>query len=140
MARQPHVLIIVENLTVPLDRRVWQEATTLRDAGYVVSVICPKGGRYTRKYQLLEGIHVFRHPMAMEADGALVAQRLVDRCQVDMACVCRMTVARLHRHAPLTADLPSRASPAQPVRSNSKTDRCKRHARPRRRQGADSAA
>ena len=64
------VLIIVENLTVPLDRRVWEEATTLRDAGYQVSVICPKGGQYQAGYELLDGIHVFRHPMPLEADGA----------------------------------------------------------------------
>jgi glycosyltransferase involved in cell wall biosynthesis len=65
------VLIIVENLTVPLDRRVWQEATALRDAGYTVSVICPKGGAYRASYEVLEGIHIFRHPMPLEADGAL---------------------------------------------------------------------
>jgi len=70
-AAQPSVLIIVENLTVPLDRRVWQEATTLRDAGYTVSVICPKGGSYQAGYERLEGIHVFRHAMPHEADGAL---------------------------------------------------------------------
>lgn len=67
---EPGVLIIVENLTVPLDRRVWQEATTLRDAGYTVSVVCPRGGRYTASYELLDGIHVFRHPLPLEADGA----------------------------------------------------------------------
>jgi hypothetical protein len=45
-ARQsPHVLIAVQNLPVPLDRRVWQEATALTEAGYRVSVICPKGPR-----------------------------------------------------------------------------------------------
>ena len=71
MSPQPRVLIIVENLTVPLDRRVWQEATSLRDAGYTVSVICPTGGKYQDKYELLDGIHIFRHPMPMEADGAL---------------------------------------------------------------------
>jgi glycosyltransferase involved in cell wall biosynthesis len=69
--RKPGVLIIVENLTMPLDRRVWQEARTLRDAGYTVSVVCPKGGKYTAPYELLEGIHVFRHPLPFEADGAL---------------------------------------------------------------------
>jgi glycosyltransferase involved in cell wall biosynthesis len=69
--RGPSVLIIVENLTVPLDRRVWQEATTLRDAGYTVSVICPVGGRHTARYELLDGIHVYRHPLPYEADGAL---------------------------------------------------------------------
>lgn len=67
--RQPSVLIIVENLTVPLDRRVWQEARSLRDAGYTVSVICPKGGVYTKSYELLEDIHIFRHPLPIEADG-----------------------------------------------------------------------
>ena len=39
--RPRRVLIIVENLPVPFDRRVWNEATTLAQAGYVVSVICP---------------------------------------------------------------------------------------------------
>lgn len=71
MASQSRILIIVENLTVPLDRRVWQEACALRDAGHTVSVICPTGGAYTERYELLDGIHVFRHPLPLEADGAL---------------------------------------------------------------------
>ncbi|MBU1213346.1 MAG: glycosyltransferase family 4 protein [Alphaproteobacteria bacterium] len=65
----PKILIIVENLTVPLDRRVWQEAQSLREAGYTVSVICPKGGKYTAAYELLDGVHVFRHPLPLEAEG-----------------------------------------------------------------------
>ncbi len=65
------VLIIVENLTLPLDRRVWQEATTLRDADYTVSVICPVGGKYRQSYECLDGIHIYRHPLPFEADGAL---------------------------------------------------------------------
>jgi glycosyltransferase involved in cell wall biosynthesis len=69
--RRPGILIIVENLTVPLDRRVWQEACALRDAGYKVSVICPKGGIHTAAYELLDGIHVFRHPLPLEARGPL---------------------------------------------------------------------
>ncbi len=36
-------LIVVENLSVPFDRRVWQEAIALRDAGWRVDVICPQG-------------------------------------------------------------------------------------------------
>lgn len=71
MVRKPGILIIVENLTVPLDRRVWTEACALREAGYTVSVVCPKGGKYTKPYEILEGIHVFRHPLPYEADGAL---------------------------------------------------------------------
>ena len=71
MSKSPGILIIVENLTVPLDRRVWQEARALQEAGYTVSVVCPKGGRYTAPYEVLEGIHIFRHPLPIEADGAL---------------------------------------------------------------------
>lgn len=71
MSRKAGILIIVENLTVPLDRRVWQEARTLREAGYTVSIVCPKGGKYTKPYEVLEGIHIFRHPLPIEADGAL---------------------------------------------------------------------
>jgi len=71
VSRKAGILIIVENLTVPLDRRVWQEARTLHEAGYTVSVVCPKGGKYTAPYEVLEGIHIFRHPLPIEADGAL---------------------------------------------------------------------
>ena len=55
------VCIIVENLPVPLDRRVWKEACALRDAGYWVSVICPKGKGFTAGYESIEGIEVYRH-------------------------------------------------------------------------------
>ena len=65
------VLMIVENLPVPFDRRVWQEARTLRDAGALVSVICPAAKGYTARYEQLEGIHIYRHPLPMEAKGAL---------------------------------------------------------------------
>jgi glycosyltransferase involved in cell wall biosynthesis len=70
MKKQRKILIIVENLTMPIDRRVWQEAKTLRDEGYLVSIICPVGGKYTKKYELLDGIHVYRHPLPLEAEGA----------------------------------------------------------------------
>lgn len=63
------VLIIVENLPVPFDRRVWCEATSLQKAGYGVAVICPKGRGYDASYELLEGIHVYRHPLPVEARG-----------------------------------------------------------------------
>lgn len=66
---QRKVLIIVENLPVPFDRRVWSEATTLQQAGYGVSVICPKGKDAQKSYECLEGIHVYRHPLPFEARG-----------------------------------------------------------------------
>ncbi len=44
------VLILVENLPCPFDRRVWQEACALRDAGYVVSIVCPTGKGFELRY------------------------------------------------------------------------------------------
>jgi glycosyltransferase involved in cell wall biosynthesis len=65
------VLILVENLPVPFDRRVWQEACTLRDAGYVVSVICPTGKGCERRFEEINGVHVYRYRLPLEADGAV---------------------------------------------------------------------
>jgi glycosyltransferase involved in cell wall biosynthesis len=66
-----HILIIVENLPVPFDRRVWQEATTLKENGYEVSIICPKFKGYTEKFEHLEGIDIYRHPLPIEASGGI---------------------------------------------------------------------
>jgi glycosyltransferase involved in cell wall biosynthesis len=65
------VLIIVENLPLPFDRRVWQEASTLRDSGYKVSIICPTGKGYEKRYEIIDNIHIYRHPLPFEADGAM---------------------------------------------------------------------
>jgi len=65
------VLIVVENLPVPFDRRVWQEARALKAAGAEVVVICPFGKGFTEAYECIEGIHVYRHPLPVEADRAL---------------------------------------------------------------------
>ena len=66
-----HILIVVENLPVPFDRRVWQEATTLKEAGADVSIICPIMKGYTARYEQIDGIDIYRHPLAVEATGAL---------------------------------------------------------------------
>jgi glycosyltransferase involved in cell wall biosynthesis len=60
------ILIIVENLPVPFDRRVWQEARALRDAGARVTVICPATKEFPRRRERLEDIDIFRHPMPEE--------------------------------------------------------------------------
>ncbi|MBD3368059.1 MAG: glycosyltransferase [Candidatus Eisenbacteria bacterium] len=62
MPRGKRILIIVENLPVPFDRRVWLESTTLKEAGYEVSVICPMGSKYPEAYEELEGIRIYRYP------------------------------------------------------------------------------
>ncbi len=61
------VLMIVENNPVPSDRRVWQEATALRDAGYEVRIISPRHARATRLRETIDGIKIMRHPRIVEA-------------------------------------------------------------------------
>ena len=63
------ILIIVENLPVPFDSRVWKEASSLQKAGYQVSVLCPRGKGYTQGHELIEGIQIYRHPMPREGNS-----------------------------------------------------------------------
>jgi len=64
------VLILVENLPSPFDRRVWQEANALRDAGYTVTIICPTGRGYEAPYEEIDGIAIHRYRLPVEASGA----------------------------------------------------------------------
>jgi glycosyltransferase involved in cell wall biosynthesis len=57
------VAIVLENLPVPLERRTWMQAQSLRDAGYDVTVICPKGKGLDEPEELIDGIRVFRHDL-----------------------------------------------------------------------------
>lgn len=66
-----HILIIVENLPVPFDRRVWQEATTLKSQGAAISIICPQMKGYTKSFEIIDGIDIYRHPLPFEARGPL---------------------------------------------------------------------
>lgn len=69
--RPPHCVIIVENLPVPFDRRVWQEANALKEAGWDVSVICPKNAQHPLSYEEINGIAIHRHALPLEASGKL---------------------------------------------------------------------
>ncbi len=64
-----HVLLLVENLPVPADFRAWLIAGTLRDAGYVVSVISPASVAWPAGHDLRDGIHIERHTLPCEARG-----------------------------------------------------------------------
>jgi glycosyltransferase involved in cell wall biosynthesis len=68
---QRRILFLVENLPSPFDRRVWQEATTLSDAGYAVSIICPTGRGCEKKHENLRGIEIWRYDLPVEGQGAL---------------------------------------------------------------------
>src|SRR5205814_8408919 len=62
MAKAHKILMLVENGIVPLDKRTWYEATTLQDAGFQVSIICPKGSTmYREPYTCIQGIHIYRY-------------------------------------------------------------------------------
>jgi glycosyltransferase involved in cell wall biosynthesis len=61
--RAASVVIVVEDLPVPFDRRVWQEANSLRRAGYTVSVICPRALGFDAEVEELDGIHIRRYAL-----------------------------------------------------------------------------
>ncbi|MFN3936608.1 MAG: glycosyltransferase family 4 protein [Gemmobacter sp.] len=71
--RGRRVLIVVQNLPVPLDRRVWLEATTLVAHGYQVSVICPTGRGWDAEYEVIDGVHIYRYPVSFEAHAGALA-------------------------------------------------------------------
>ena len=71
--RSRRVLIVVQNLPVPPDRRVWLSATTLAAAGHVVSVISPMGQGHDAPYEFLDGVHIYRHPAPPEAHSGMRA-------------------------------------------------------------------
>ncbi len=64
-----HYLIIVENLPVPADYRVWLIATTLRDKGHKISVICPATKKYPVGEHFIDGINIYRHLLPIEANA-----------------------------------------------------------------------
>lgn len=68
--RGRRILIIVQNLPVPLDRRVWLECQALTAAGYRVSVICPKGPNDPRR-QTIDGVRIYKYAPPPTTSGAL---------------------------------------------------------------------
>jgi glycosyltransferase involved in cell wall biosynthesis len=54
------ILIIVQNLPVPFDRRVWLECQALVAAGYDVSVVCPKG-KNDPSYQVVDTVRLYKY-------------------------------------------------------------------------------
>jgi glycosyltransferase involved in cell wall biosynthesis len=65
------ILIIVQNLPVPLDRRVWLESRTLTDNGYRVSVISPKSKEYSNSCEMIDGVAIYRYAIPFDAESKL---------------------------------------------------------------------
>ena len=102
-AKGTGVLILVQNLSVPFDRRVWQEACALRDAGFEVSVICPSSEQHPATREQLDGIQIHRYPPRLEARGlvgylleysvaltsmTVLAWRIAVRRRIDIVQAC----------------------------------------------------
>ncbi|KMO79744.1 glycosyltransferase family 4 protein [Mycolicibacterium chubuense] len=67
-----HILILVENLSVPFDRRVWQESRALVDAGFDVTVICPQGAKQDREDEVVvDGVRILRYPLRAATGGPI---------------------------------------------------------------------
>jgi glycosyltransferase involved in cell wall biosynthesis len=67
---RPRVLIIVQNLPVPFDRRVWLECRALTAAGYDVSVVCPKGDGDPDR-AVIDGVTLHKYRPYAPGGGAL---------------------------------------------------------------------
>lgn len=101
---RPRALVLVENLSVPFDRRVWQECTTLRDSGWDVEVICPQGdGHDTEPEVVVDGVLIHRYPLVAATGGPrgyvteyssavrqtmALARRVADERGVDVVHLC----------------------------------------------------
>jgi glycosyltransferase involved in cell wall biosynthesis len=92
----PHVLVIIQNLPLRLDRRVRSECRALTDAGYRVSVICPQEhpGEPAR-FQLDETtVHSYAPPPEARGLAGYVREFVVCWWRTARASV------RVHRAAP----------------------------------------
>ena len=58
--KKARILIIVQNLSLPFDRRVWLECQALVSAGYRVAAVCPKADR-DPSYQVIEGVELYKY-------------------------------------------------------------------------------
>jgi glycosyltransferase involved in cell wall biosynthesis len=63
-------LMLVENMSVPSDPRVWPECRALRDAGFEVVVVCPQGDEADRlTFELFQGVEIHRFPLPGPSEG-----------------------------------------------------------------------
>jgi glycosyltransferase involved in cell wall biosynthesis len=88
----PRVLILVQNLPVPFDRRVWQEALALESAGYEVHIACPRTKDYPLRREFLDGIHIYRYSPGREArrlSGYLIEYAIAIMSQLRLALAIR---------------------------------------------------
>jgi glycosyltransferase involved in cell wall biosynthesis len=88
-SRAGRVTIVVQNLPVPFDRRVWLEAQALTAAGYEVSVVCPTGPGFEAPYEELDGVVIHRYPAPPPSAGAASYVREFAYCWAKTAALVR---------------------------------------------------
>ncbi len=72
MRQARKVLLLVENLSVPSDPRIWHEACALHRYGFQVSIISPMGATKDREtYTCLNGIHIYRYSLPANTTSPL---------------------------------------------------------------------
>jgi len=96
-----HILILDQNLPVPFDRRVWQEARALTAAGYQVHVICPRSADFPARRETIGGIRIYRYPPGPEAGrlaGYLIEYPVALAAQLRLALRVRLRhrIAAVH--------------------------------------------
>ncbi len=66
------ILILIENEPYPFDQRVLKQATALKEAGYKVTVICPRGSAYdTKRHEVIDDVSVYRYRDLKAGSGIL---------------------------------------------------------------------
>src|SRR5713226_4647322 len=71
MCKTTKILMLTENRPGPADNRAWAEAISLRDYGFQVSIIGPKGMGYRESYMCIGGIHVYQYRAPTSANTSL---------------------------------------------------------------------
>lgn len=95
MGKVPKVLMLVENNPVPDDYRVWAEAIALREQGFQVSVISPKGEtQYRKSYICLDGIHIYRYQL-LTGSGKIA---YIVEYTIALLCTFWLSLKVLFRH------------------------------------------
>src|SRR5271169_3225849 len=96
MTKKKKILMLVENISVPLDPRTWAEAKVLRDDGYQISVICPKGvGRDEESYICLENIYIYRYRLPIIGNKY---QAYVAEYSFSLVCTFLLSLKVLFKH------------------------------------------
>lgn len=95
------VLILVQNLPVPFDRRVWQEALALDAAGYEVHIVCPRTRDYPRRRETINDIHIYRYSPGPEArrTAAYLAEysiAILGQLRLALGIRCRRRIDVVH--------------------------------------------